>query len=172
MLTFAPVRVVIFWLLGLIVGLVKFVVVDLLLYIVLIVAGLYAWLRLPTWMGFAFTKLMTPLVLFDIPIGFETVRVRPYLTLFPLTIHFDVLVTNFFLGNAVHIQCRDENMVTAKNIVLAAFVDLSFLSVRHSPAQPKITLRLSLSLSLTIQLVRSRPCRTSLLLASSSPLRS
>lgn len=112
---------VVFWLL-------RFVMFDLTLYVLLLVASICAWLRLPRWLGWIGSEALTRFVLFDIPIGFEAVRVVPWVTFSPLTVHADVLVSNFYLGNALHIGCRDPNMVTAKSVILTASCDLSFLT--------------------------------------------
>ena len=53
------------------------------MYVLLIVGGLYAWLRLPSWLGYVGSWAMTKFVLYNIPIGFDSVRVRPWLELFP-----------------------------------------------------------------------------------------
>ena len=44
---------------GLIVGLLKFVLVDVVTWTILLVFGLYAWLRLPSWLGWIGTEAMT-----------------------------------------------------------------------------------------------------------------
>ena len=111
-------------------GLLEFLLVTTwlaLYYSILIVVVLYLWLRLPRLLGYLFEKLMTPFVLFGIPIGFETCRFRLWLTYRPLTIHLDVLVSKFFMGNATHIACRDPDMVSAQSVQILARVDLGFV---------------------------------------------
>ena len=109
------------------ISLVASIVFSLVFYCVLLVLGLYAWVRLPRFLGWVGSEALTNFVLYGIPIGFETVRFVPWLTFDPFTLHADVAVSNFYLGNAPHIGCRDKDMVSVSSVLIALSVDLGFL---------------------------------------------
>lgn len=99
----------------------------LLLFPCVLCLAIYGWLRAPSFLGVVGTKLITDLALQGVPLGFKTVRARPWITLNPLTIWVDVHAYKFFLGNAVHISCRDKDMVRAEQVQVLASVRLDFL---------------------------------------------
>jgi hypothetical protein len=60
---------------------------------------LYAWLRLPYWLGKIGTQCLTHLALWGYPMGMEAVRVRLWLSYSPLKLAIDVHTINFYMKN-------------------------------------------------------------------------
>ena len=99
----------------------------LLLLVLWLLIGLYCWLRLPYWLGKLTTHLLTNLPLHTYPIGFETIRVAPWLSYNPLTIHVDVDGAGFYMNNPAWIQCRDPHLIRVDHCHIIASTELGFL---------------------------------------------
>ena len=98
-----------------------------LLLVLWLLIGLYCWLRLPYWLGKLTTHLLTNLPLHTYPIGFETIRVAPWLSYNPLTIHVDVDGAGFYMNNPAWIQCRDPHLIRVDHCHIIASTELGFL---------------------------------------------
>jgi len=99
-----------------------------LLYIVLLLVALYAWMRLPSFLGYVLSEVLTKVVFYDgLAMGIKTVRARIWFTYGPPTLWVDVHADSFSLGNARHIGARHPNMVEADNTQVLLNVDLTFL---------------------------------------------
>lgn len=84
-------------------------------YAVLLALSLYAWLRLPYWLGRLVTHILTHLALQSYPIGFETLRLVPWLSFSPLTLHISLACTDFYMANPPKIHCRDPHLVRVRD---------------------------------------------------------
>lgn len=117
-------RGVVLWILGFVFSIVWHV----LLYIVLLLVALYAWMRLPSFLGYILSEVLTKVVFYDgLAMGIKTVRARIWFTYGPPTLWVDVHADSFSLGNARHIGARHPNMVEADNTQVLLNVDLTFL---------------------------------------------
>ena len=59
----------------------------------LVCGSVYGWLRLPFWLGYLASELITRLAMHGYPLRMRTLRVRPWVELRPLTLHLDLSVT-------------------------------------------------------------------------------
>ena len=61
--------------------------------------GSWAWVRLPAWLGRAFTYVITRFALHGHPLKTRTLAVAPYLERWPWRLHLRVYATGFGFGN-------------------------------------------------------------------------
>jgi len=95
-------------------------------YSLVVLWAMYAWVRLPHWLGALVGGLIKWLPQHGYPIGIETVSIAPCLSFSPtLALHLNVHATNFYMGNPPKLRCRAPNLVTIADATIIAWIDLS-----------------------------------------------
>ena len=59
----------------------------------LVCGSIYSWLRLPFWLGYLASELITRLALHGYPLRMRSLRLRPWVELRPLKLHLDLFAT-------------------------------------------------------------------------------
>ena len=86
----------------------------------LVCGSVYSWLRLPFWLGWLASELITRLAMHGYPLRLRSLRLRPWLELRPLerrrsaTLHLDLFVTHFYLANPP--GCKAPHFVSADEV--------------------------------------------------------
>ena len=83
-------------------------------YVGLSGCALYLWLRLPFYLGWLASELITRLAVYNYPMRMKSIRLRPWLQLRPLTLHLDLHVTSFTMANPP--GCAADHFVSADNV--------------------------------------------------------
>ena len=101
-------------------------------YLLVLLVLLYSWLRLPYWLGWLASELITRLAVYNYPLRMTSLRVRPWLQATPLCLHLDLHVHQFRLANPApppgEPGCPHEHFVFADDVHAVVQVGLSAFS--------------------------------------------
>ena len=117
----------------------------------LVCGSVYSWLRLPFWLGWLASELITRLAMHGYPLRLRSLRLRPWLELRPLerrrsaTLHVDLFVTHFYLANPP--GCKAPHFVSADEVLTLTLTLTLTLALTPTPA---LTLTLTLTLAPTL----------------------
>ena len=107
-------------------GIINFVLTTIWVIIGLIFA-IYAWLRMPSWLGTIVSEIVTRIALNGLESRMETARVKLWITYNPLTLHADIHATNAYLSNPECVQARSKYFVFASHLHFICNTELTWL---------------------------------------------